>query len=279
MRGRTVLLTGATSGIGRATALALARCGADMTIVCRNRERGEETARAAKAAGAANVEVLVCDLARLAEVRRLAADVLSSARPLNVLINNAAVVNVERRVTQDGIEESFAVNHLAPFLLTNLLLPKLRASAPARVVTVASDAHKLVDGINFDDIGFEHGYGWMKSYGQSKLANIMFTYELARHLDDGGVTTNCLHPGAVATGLGMNNGWWARGLIYLLRPFFKTSDRGAETSVFLASSPVVEGVSGKYFSNCRELKSAPSSYDVEAARKLWDISARMTGLS
>lgn len=279
MRGRTVLLTGATSGIGVATALELARRDADLILVCRKRERGEATARALTAVGGyGSVEILLCDLAKLEEVRRVAADILASERPLHVLINNAAVVNLERRLTGNGIEESFAVNHLAPFLLTNLLLPRLQQSEPARVVTVASDAHKFVAGINFDDLGFEHGYGWMKSYGQSKLANIMFAYELDRRLQGSGVTSNCLHPGAVATGLGMNNGWWARGLIRLLRPFFKTSERGAETSVFLSSSPTVEGVSGKYFSNCRELKSAQSSYDRDAAQRLWDVSVEMTGL-
>lgn len=279
MRGRTVLLTGATSGIGAATALELARRDADLILVCRNRERGEATAQAVKAGGGSgSVEILLCDLAKLEDVRRVAADILASERPLHVLLNNAAVVNLERRLTADGIEESFAVNHLAPFLLTNLVLPRLRQSTPARVVTVASDAHKFVTGINFEDLGFEHGYGWMKSYGQSKLANIMFAYELDRRLQGSGVTSNCLHPGAVATGLGMNNGWWARGLIRLLRPFFKTSERGAETSVFLASSPTVEGVSGKYFSNCRELKSAQSSYDRDAVQRLWNLSVEMTGL-
>jgi NAD(P)-dependent dehydrogenase (short-subunit alcohol dehydrogenase family) len=279
MRGKTVLLTGATAGIGHATAVELARRGADLVIACRNRERGEATAAAARAAGAGEgIEILQGDLAKLADVRRLAREFLASGRPLHVLINNAGVVNLDHRLTVDGIEEVFAVNHLAPFLLTNLLLERLQASAPARVVTVASDAHKFVGGINFDDLGFATGYGWTKSYGQSKLANILFSYELARRLQGTRVTSNSLHPGAVSTGLGTNNGRWARGLIALLRPFFKTPERGAETSLYLATAAEVEEVSGKYFSNCREVRSSRASMDTAAGQRLWNVSAAMTGL-
>jgi len=277
MAGETILLTGGSSGIGYATAVELARRGANLIIVCRSAERGEQTIAAVKSAsGSSTVEYLVGDLARLEDVRRAAREFIASGRPLHVLLNNAGVVNLNYKVTADGIEEVFAINHLAPFVLTNELLPRLRESTPARVVTVASDAHKFVNGINFDDLGFEKSYGWMKSYGQSKLANILFTYELAQRLTGSGVTANCLHPGAVGTNLGNNNGWWARGLIGLLRPFLKTPQRGARTSVFLATSPDVAEVTGKYFSNSRQARSSKASHDTESAKRLWEVSVNLT---
>jgi NAD(P)-dependent dehydrogenase (short-subunit alcohol dehydrogenase family) len=170
------------------------------------------------------------------------------------------------------------VNHLAYFLLTCLLLDRLKTSAPARIVNVASDAHRF-GSMDFDDLGGERSYRTMRVYGQSKLANILFTYELARRLQGTGVTVNCLHPGAVATGLGKNNGGWAKVVIGMLRPFFRTPGSGAATSIYLASSPQVDGISGKYFSNCKEARSSKESYDVAAARRLWEISERMTGLT
>jgi NAD(P)-dependent dehydrogenase (short-subunit alcohol dehydrogenase family) len=203
---------------------------------------------------------------------------MASSRPLHVLINNAGLVNLSFKRTADGIEEVFAVNHLAPFLLTNLLLDRLKESGPARIVNVASDAHKFVRGMNFDDLGFEKGYGWTKSYGQSKLANILFTRELAGKLSGTRVTANCLHPGAVATSLGKNNGWFVGVLTGLLRPFFKTPEQGAQTSVYLATSPELDGVRGKYFSNCREGRLSRAARDDAAARRLWDVSSAMTGL-
>ncbi len=275
MSGRVCLVTGATSGIGRATTLALARRGPALVLLCRDRDRGEAVAAAARAAGAAKVDLLFADLSRQSEVRRAAAEFLASGRPLHVLINNAGVVNVQRTTTADGLETTFAVNHLAYFLFTNLLLDRLRASAPARIVNVASDAHKFGP-LNFDDLQNEKSYSVMRVYGQSKLANILFTAELARRLEGSGVTANSLHPGAVSTGLGTNNGSWARGLIALLRPFFRTPDRGAETSVYLATSPAVEGVSGRYFANCREKPPSAAAQDMDSARRLWTASDAMT---
>jgi NAD(P)-dependent dehydrogenase (short-subunit alcohol dehydrogenase family) len=276
--GRTCMITGATSGIGRATALALARLGADLVLVCRDRGRADETVTEIRSAtGNRNVEVMRADLSSQQAIRQLARDYLATDRPLHVLLNNAGVVNVRRTLTADGIETVFAVNHLASFLLTNLLLDRLTASAPARIVNVASDAHRFGT-MNFDDLGGEKSYRSMRIYGQSKLANIMFTYELARRLEGSGVTVNCLHPGAVATGLGKNNGGWATVVIGMLRPFFRTPESGAATSIYLASAPQVDGVSGKYFSNRKEARSSKASYDATAARRLWDISAQMMGL-
>lgn len=275
MATRVCLITGATSGIGRATALALAGQGAELVLLCRDRAKGEAAAAAVRAAGAPAVDLLIADLARQAEVRRAAAEFLASGRPLHVLINNAGVVNLQRALTPDRIETTFAVNHLAHFLLTTLLLDRLRASAPARIVTVASEAHKL-GRLDFDDLQNERRYQVMKVYGQSKLANILFTAELARRLAGSGVTANSLHPGAVATGLGTNNGAWARALIALLRPFFRTPDGGAATSIYLAASPDVAGVSGRYFANRREKRPAAAARDPETARRLWEISERMT---
>ena len=279
MHGRTCVITGATSGIGRATAVALAGMGATLVLVCRDRQRGVDTLAAIAAqTGRRDASLVLGDLAVQRDVRRIAAELLAGDRPLHVLINNAGVVNLQRTVTADGIETSFAVNHLAPFLLTNLLLDRLHRSAPARVVTVSSEAHRF-GRLDFDDLGNERHYRFMRVYGQTKLANILFTAELARRTDGTGVTANSLHPGAVATSLGKNNGAWARVIIALLRPFFRTAEGGAATSVHLASSPAVEGVTGRYFVDCRQKRPSPAAQDAAAARRLWDVSERLTGLA
>ena len=224
------------------------------------------------------MDVFLGDLASQASIRRVADALLARYPQIHLLVNNAGVVNLQRKVTGDGIEEVFAVNHLAYFLLTLLLLQRLRESAPARIVNVASDAHKFVKGINFDDIGFSDGYKAMRVYGHSKLANLLFTFELARRLDGSGVTVNCVHPGAVATGLGKNNGTFASLLIRILAPFFRTPDKGAATTLFAATSPALDDVTGRYFANCREARSTAASHDREAALRLWDLSANLTGL-
>jgi len=278
MVGRTCMITGASSGIGRATALELARMGADLVLVCRDRGRADATvAEIRTSTGNSRVEVVIADLSSQQAIRQLARDYLATDRPLHVLINNAGVVNLRRTLTVDGIETVFAVNHLAYFLLTNVLLDRLKESAPARIVNVASEAHRF-GVLNFDDLGGERSYRTMRIYGQSKLANILFTYELARRLHGTGVTVNSLHPGAVATGLGKNNGSWAKVVIAMLRPFFRTPESGAATSIYLASSPQVDGISGKYFRNCKETRSSQASYDMAAASRLWELSTQMTGL-
>ena len=273
------MITGASSGVGRATGLGLARLGATLVLVCRDRRRGEETVVEIRdATGNRAVTLMVADLSSQQSIRALAHEFLATSQPLHVLVNNAGIVNLHRTVTVDGIESVFAVNHLAYFLLTHLLLDRLKESAPARIVNVASHAHRF-SALDLDDLEGARRYRAMRVYGQSKLANILFSYELARRLGGTGVTVNCLHPGAVASGLGKNNGPWARAFIMLLRPFFRTPEQGAATSIYLASAPELEQVTGKYFAACKETRSSAVSYDAAVARRLWEISARMTGAS
>jgi NAD(P)-dependent dehydrogenase (short-subunit alcohol dehydrogenase family) len=276
LRGRVCVVTGASSGIGRETALALARMGATLALVCRDRRRGEEVLDAVRAEGA-RADLFLADLASQANNRSVAAELLARYPAIHVLVNNAGVVNLHRATTVDGIETVFAVNHLGYFLLTHLLLDRLRASAPSRIVNVASDAHRIGH-LDFDDLGSERRWGTMRVYGTSKLCNVLFTYELARRLDGTGVTVNCLHPGAVATRLGHNNGRLATLLTKLLAPFFRTPVQGAATSIHLASSPELAGVTGQYFANCKPTRSSRASYDEATARRLWDVSCTLTGV-
>lgn len=280
LHGRTCLITGATSGIGRSAALALAGLGAKLFLLCRNARRADATrAEIADRTGNRDVEILIADLASQDEIRRAAAAFLARGEPLHVLLNNAGVVLTERSETRDGIETTFAVNHLAYFLLTNLLLERLVASAPARIVNVASDAHKLGGALDFDDLGARRRYSGMGVYGRSKLANLYFTTELARRLAGTGVTVNALHPGAVRTDLGQNNDAPILKLLTgLVRPFFRTPEKGAETAVWLCASPEVEGLSGRYFADRKERSPHRLARDEVAARRLWDESAKLTGL-
>ncbi|HYA35891.1 MAG TPA: SDR family oxidoreductase [Candidatus Binataceae bacterium] len=279
IRGKNCMVTGVTNGIGRVTAIELAKMGARMFLVCRDRGRGDAlAAEIAERTGNRDVTLLVGDLASQADIRRLAGEFLARGEPLHVLVNNAGVVNMNREITRDGIEGTFAVNHLAYFMLTMLLLDRIKQSAPARIVNVTSDLHQRGT-MNFTDPGLADGYGWMRSYSQSKLANILFTYELARRLEGAGVTVTCCHPGAVATNLGKNNGIFARGVVALLGPFMRTPEKGARTQIWLASSRDVEGRTGKYYIDCAERQSSKESHDAEAARRLWEMSAKMTGVT
>jgi NAD(P)-dependent dehydrogenase (short-subunit alcohol dehydrogenase family) len=253
--------------------------GATMALVCRDPGRAADTvAEIRTATGNDALTVFLADLSAQAEIRRVAAELLARYPAIHVLVNDAGIVNLRRSTTVDGIESVFAVNHLAYFLLTRLLLDRLRASAPARIVNVASDAHRW-GRIDFDDLGHARRYRVMRVYGASKLANILFTYELARRLEGSGVTANCIHPGAVGTRLGQNNGRVATFLTGLLRPFFRTPEQGAATLIQVASSPALEGVTGKYFANGKPRSSSRASCDTAAQRRLWEVSERMTGLS
>ena len=278
LRGKHCMITGASSGLGRVTAVELARMGASLTLVCRNRGRGEDViAEIRQKTGNRTVNLILADFSIQRSIRELAAAFLDRGEPLHVLVNNAGVFNLKRELTADGIETVFAVNHLSYFMLSLLLLERIKQSAPARIVNVASAAHGHAT-IDFDDLGGERRFRSMRIYGQSKLANILFTYELARRLEGSGVTVNCAHPGAVATGLGTNNGALAKLLMPLIGLFMRSPEQGASTQIYLASSPDVEGISGKYFVDCKPAKSSPESYDTAVARRLWEVSASMTGV-
>jgi len=277
--GKTVLVTGGTGGIGRATALGLATMGAQLAVTGRNRERTEGAAREIRAIGGGQVDVFVADLSSQSEVRRLAVEVLQTYPRIDVLINNVGGYWNTRHVTADGLEHTFALNHLAPFLLTNLLLDQLKQSAPARVVTVSSNAH-ATGRIDFDDLQGERSYSGSKAYNQSKLANVLFTYELARRLQPSAVTANALHPGVVSTSFGAED---PRGIQRLIipfaRPFMKSPAQGAATSIHLASAPDLEHVTGSYFANSKTKRSSKPSYDETVAARLWKVSAELVGLT
>jgi NAD(P)-dependent dehydrogenase (short-subunit alcohol dehydrogenase family) len=284
MHGKTVVVTGANSGIGFETAASLAVMGARVVLTARNADKGRTAVAAigARAGGEASVQLVVFDLGDLSSVRRGAAEILEHAPTLDVLVNNAGLVLSERVETVDGYEATFAINHLGPFLLTNLLLDRLRASGASRIVTVASTAHTSArKGIPFDDLQSEGSYRGMRVYGESKLANILFTLELARRLAGTGVTANALHPGTVRTGYGADGdarGFLAFG-IKIASPFFLSPAKGARTSVYLASSAAVEGVSGQYFVKCKPTQPRRWARDPEAAERLWRVSEQLTGLS
>lgn len=276
--GKRVVITGATNGIGLAAAEALAARGARLAIVARDPARAEAAVARVRAASGANseVDVLMADLSTQAEVRRLAAEIRERYPRVDVLANNAGVILSRRQISADGFELTWAVNHLAPFLLTTLLLDRLRESAPARVITTSSAAHRG-NRIPFDDLNAERGYASFRRYGESKLANILFTAELARQLQGSGVTANCFHPGFVATGFNGNNGAMMRTAMGALRPFQRSPARGADTLVWLADAPEVGDVTGCYFVDRQQRTPSPAAHDAEAAARLWAVSAEQAG--
>jgi NAD(P)-dependent dehydrogenase (short-subunit alcohol dehydrogenase family) len=278
--GKRVLLTGATNGIGLAGAEELARRGAKLAIVARDEQKGRASAQRIERAGAdadGAVDVLLADLSAQAEVRRLADEVLARYPRVDVLINNAGAMFARRRATDDGIELTWALNHLAPFLLTTLLLERMKESAPSRVITTASDAHRGAH-VPFDDLAAEHSYrrGGFSRYGETKLANILFTAELARHLEGTHVSAFCFHPGLVSTGFNRNNGALMGTLMLLIKPMSRSPEHGARTLVWLADSTAPEGHSGAYFSDEQLATPTAEGQDVEAARRLWELSEEQT---
>lgn len=279
MQGKICMVTGANAGIGKATAMGLAKMGATVVMVCRDRTRGEEAQREIKdQSGNGAVDLLLADLSSQQAIRRLAQEFQQHYAQLHVLVNNVGSIFPERRVSVDGMEMTFALNHLAGFLLTNLLLDTLKATAPARIVNVASNSQAR--SIDLDDLQGEKKYRAMQAYGQAKLAVVLFTYALAERLAGTGVTVNCLHPGAVATD-NIDRGIppVARPLRGVIKRFLITPEEGAQTSLYLATSPEVEGVTGKYYDKCKQKPSVPISYDTSLQQRLWGVSAELTGLA
>jgi NAD(P)-dependent dehydrogenase (short-subunit alcohol dehydrogenase family) len=276
MEGKICMITGANSGIGKATALALAEMGVTIVMVCRNKERGESAQQdIIEKTGNKNINLLICDLSSQEQIRNLVLEFKQKYQGLHVLINNAGIVLSKRQLSVDGIEMNIAVNYLAPFLLTNLLIDILKKSAPSRIINVSSGVHKMAS-MDFDDLqGENKKYGAFKNYGVSKLAITLFTYELSRKLERTGVTVNTVHPGVVRSNLGRDLPAISRGF---QKTFFKSPRKGAATSIHLASSPDVEGITGKYFVKKQPKKSSDESYNEEYAQKLWEISAEMTNL-
>jgi NAD(P)-dependent dehydrogenase (short-subunit alcohol dehydrogenase family) len=277
LNGRICVVTGANRGIGRATAEGLAALGGSLVLVCRRREDGEVVAREIAARGQPEARVVTADLSSQASIRQAATEIQGRFPRLDVLVNNAGVIPQRRQVTVDGLEMQFAVNHLAYFLLTNLLLPQLEAGDRSRIINVSSGVHSHA-GLDFDDLQSERGYDPKEVYSRTKLANILFTYELARRLGGSGITVNTLTPGVVATRM-LADYMGVPPARPLDRSFGASPEEGAETSIYLAASPEVEGVTGKYFVQKKPVASSRASYDAVAARRLWEISARLTGLS
>jgi retinol dehydrogenase-12 len=277
MKGKRVILTGASRGIGRETALALGKMGADLSLIVRDPERGKAVADEIRAlGGGGDVEVFIADLSSMADVRRVAAEVLAKHDRIDVLINNAGALLMDRQVTKDGYEATFATNHLGYFLLTKLLLDAVKKAPASRIVNVASDAHHR-GSIKFDDLMGEKKYAGWFAYSASKLANILFTAELARRLEGTSVTTNSLHPGVIASGFARNNEGIVGFLAKLASPFLMSSEDGAKTTIFLATDPSVAKTSGLYFSKSKPTTPSREARDASVAKRLWDVSEELVG--
>jgi NAD(P)-dependent dehydrogenase (short-subunit alcohol dehydrogenase family) len=274
MKDQVCIVTGATSGIGKATAFGLARLGARIVMVCRNSELGKQTIdEVVRDTGNSNVEMLIADLASQQAIRKAADEFKSKHKSLSLLVNNAGYAG-PRALTEDGIERTFAVNHLAYFLLTNILLDVLKTSGPARIINVSSEAHRNVK-IDFNDLQMENNYSGFRAYSISKLCNVLFTYELARRLEGSAVTANALHPGFLSTGIFRE----APALVrFVVRIIAGSAEKGAKAIVHLGTAPELANVSGKYFDGTKERQSSDQTYDQEVAERLWQVSTDMTGL-
>ena len=276
---KIILITGATSGIGKAMVLQLAKYGANVILVGRNRPKGEKVlAELKQLTGNGNLDLMTADLSQLTEVRRLASEFKNRYDHLHILINNAGVFSTQRKITKDGFELNFAVNYLAPFLLTHLLLDLLKKSVPSRIINVSSNLH-FRGHIYFDDLQLERNYSGFTAYSQSKLALTMFTYDLADYLKGTGVTVNCFSPGFTKTNLGNHSNWYIRIPWKIVTLFLKPPEKGAETGVYLAVSPEVQSITGAYFRNKKQIKSSPETYDKTIRKKLWDITKAICNLS
>lgn len=280
LSGKTVLVTGASSGLGLHVAIQIARLGGEVLMTAREARRGDAAAREVRRrSGSDAISLLLCDFALQADVRRLASEVHGRHARLHVLVNNAGAVSADRKLTPDGLEQTFAVNHLGYFLLTNLLLDLLERSAPSRVVNVSSVAHRRGD-LDFENLQYERGgYAIMKAYSRSKLANVLFTSELARRLSGRGVTVNAIHPGAVATNIWSRAPWFARPLLAIAKRFMLSPEDAARAIVRLAASPDVEGRTGGYYERVEQVRPSPLAEDEALARRLWDESARLVQLA
>ncbi len=269
------MITGANSGIGKATAIGLAKMGATVVMVCRNKTRGEDALEdIKKESNNRNIDLMLTDLSNQEEILQLVKDFKEKYQYLHILINNAGVNLSKRALTEDGLESTFAVNYLAPFLLCNFLLDILQKSSPSRILNVTSSVQ--AKSINFENLNGEKHYRQLNAYGQSKLAMILFTYEFARRIEGSGVTVNCLHPGYVKTNMVKNFRKFVKIFYHLIGLFMRSPKKGAKTSIYLASSSEVEGVSGKYFKNRKEDRSVEASYDEGLAKRLWDVSKDLT---
>jgi NAD(P)-dependent dehydrogenase (short-subunit alcohol dehydrogenase family) len=280
MQGKTVLVTGATNGIGKETARELARMGANVVVVARNPQKGAAVvSEIQRDTGNPNVELMIAELSLQSEVRKLADEFKAKYARLDVLVNNAGTIFQQRTVTAEGFEKTWALNHLAYFLLTHLLLDTLKQSTPARIVIVSSAGHKQGK-LNFDDLPMANGkYNGFQQYNNTKLANVLFTRELARRLQGTGITVNAVHPGVIPTSWGLPDTLSTRMMLTMMRPFTKTAAQGAQTSIYIASSPEVEGITGLYYANCKPLAPSLAAQDDETARKLWEVSEQQTGLA
>jgi retinol dehydrogenase-14 len=278
MEGKVVLITGGTSGIGRAAATALAAMGAEVAVTGRSRQRGEAAVEEIRdTSGNERVSLMLADLAVQTEVRGLAEEFRERYDRLDVLVNNAGIIQSKRTETPDGLELTLAVNHLAPFLLTNLLLDLLKESAPSRIITVSSEARRGAR-IDFEDLQSERRYRAFKVYGMTKLANILFTYELAERLEGTGVVANCLHPGGVNTNFGANNRSFGTLLFRAFKPFMRTPEQGADTIVYLAISPEAGKMTGRYLTDRKVVSSFNEPHDEATQKRLWEVSEKLTNL-
>jgi NAD(P)-dependent dehydrogenase (short-subunit alcohol dehydrogenase family) len=279
LKDKVCIVTGSNSGIGKETALALAEMGASVVTVVRNKESGEKAcSEIIEASGNNSIDLMICDLSSMESIRRFAAEFKDKYDRLDVLINNAGVVISKRQLTIDGFEQTLAVNYLAPFLLTHELLSVLKASAPSRVINLSSGLHKRAK-LNLDDLQSESSYKSRNVYGSAKLMVVMHTYELARRLKDTGIAVNVVLPGFVATNLGRSSGSLSSRLMFgMMKPFQLSPKEGAETSVYVASSSDIEGVTGKCFEKKVETESAEISYDVDLQKQLWDATINLLGL-